>query len=65
MKIIGGDGIPEEFVESASMVITKGFMPDAAGAVIYVQRSPGLSLMDAIGMVAFTQIVLPNMYEEE
>lgn len=56
------DGIPDDFVETATIVITKGFRPDSEGAVVYVAQSAGLSLMDAIGMVAFTQSVLPELY---
>lgn len=59
------DGIPDEFVEAASITITKGFTADSDGAVVFVTRSAGLSLMDAIGMVAFTQSVLPEMYASD
>lgn len=57
--------IPDDFVEASSITIRKGFTSDSQGAVVFVTTSAGLSLMDAIGMVAFTQITLPNMYESE
>ena len=57
------DNLPEGATEVARITIVKYFDDNAAdGEAVYARYSDGLSLLDALGMLAFTTATTPDTY---